>query len=651
MSEKLGVFICKCGENIAANTDTAALAKEFEADDRVFMAREHALLCSEDGKKDLEREIRDNGLTRMVVAACSPRQHEHTFRGVCRAAGMNPFLMTMANIREMCAWVADAPAGATGKARAMIRGAVERVLRQEAIEQPTMDVNADALVVGAGVAGLSAALLLAQKGRQVTLVEKSPCVGGMTVRYEDVFPNMDCAPCMLEPIMDDVLHHERIKVLTCAEVADVKGFLGNFIVTVNARARRIEPDLCFGCAECYAPCPVSVPNEFNQCMDQRKAVYQPFPGSLPNVPLIDTEACVRFTENKDCTACRDACAFGAVNYDQEDRIIECKAGAVVLAAGMTVGDQDKLADLGLGKIDGVYSSLELERLISSTGPTEGDIKLRNGKAPQSVAFIHCAGSRIKQGLNYCSGVCCMEALKLDHLLAHKLGKIQSTHYYRDLNLSGKKAQEFCDEIVESGAALVRVADPNALRVSADGDAVAVTRTDAHGKDITEKFDMVVLAAGVAPGPDTSDLSRLFQVDCDAKGFLREAHNRIDPVATNYEGVYIAGCASGPMDIQGAVAAGKAAAGEILSSILPGEKMELEAAAAVIDEDLCTGCLICNTLCPYKAILFDAEAGVSRVNQALCRGCGTCVAACPAGAIDNKNFSKDQILAEIAGVMS
>lgn len=650
MSEKVGIFVCRCGTNISESVDTDALEAHFAKQGTEVAAIQHALLCSAEGVAFVKDSIKEKGLSRVVIGACSPRQHEHTFRAACRDAGINPFLMQMANIREMCAWVTEGRDAATAKALAMLNGALERVRRHEPLETPEIAANPDTLVVGAGIAGMSAALLLAQKGRKVTLIEKSPVVGGLVVRYEDVFPNLDCAPCMLEPIMDEVLHHENITTMTCSEVVDVKGFIGNFIVTVRKRARYVDTDKCFSCAECFAPCPVSVPNEYNQKLDQRKAIYWPFAGALPNVPSIDAAACVRFAEGKECTACADACAFGAVDYAQQDEEIEIKTGAVVLAAGGAVYDPSALANFGYGSVPGVLTTLDLERVISSTGPTEGKLEIE-GRPPKSIAFIHCAGSRSQDTNNYCSGICCMEALKLAHLAKHKSEGVETTHFYRDLCLPGKQAQAFHDKAAADGGKFIRIKSSNDIRLSAKNGAVDVVYKDAHGKDVGAVFDAVVLATAMVPGADTRALSAMFQADTDALGFFKESHNRISPVATNYEGVMAAGCAGGPMDIGGAAGAGKAAAGEILSAIVPGQKLELVAITAIIDDQKCTGCRICSSLCPYKAILFDEQNNVSRINEALCQGCGTCVAACPSAAIHNKHFSREQILAEIAGVLA
>ncbi|MFH1540074.1 MAG: CoB--CoM heterodisulfide reductase iron-sulfur subunit A family protein [bacterium] len=645
MEDKIGVYVCRCGTNIAEKIDVDAVVKHFEGIGGSVVVGEHNLICSEEGKAFLEEEIKKKKLKRLVLGACSPRQHEHTFRAVCEKSGINPFLMQMANIRELSAWSTDDPGAATEKAKAMINAALQRAKLQEPLEKREIEVSPDALVVGAGVAGMSAALLLAQKGRKVTLVEKNPCIGGMAVRYEDVFPNLDCAPCMLEPVMDDILHHDNIELLTNSEVEEVTGFLGNFTVKIKKKARYVVADACFGCDACYEPCPVSVPNEFNEGLNERKAIYTPFPGALPNVPVIDTANCVRF-KGEECTKCAESCGFGAINYDDKDEVIERAVGGVVLATGFNLLDCSGLDQYGYSKYDNVVTSLELERIISTTGPTEGKVEV-GGKTPKKAAIIHCVGGRSESTRNYCSSTCCQNSLKLSHLLKKNVEGIEVQHIYSDWCLPGKEAQRFFDKVSGEGAKFARVDSTENLKVAGKKGALTIT----SGKNKHGPFDLVVLAPAIVPGADTAKLAGMFSVDLDRDGFYTEAHNRINPAATNTEGVFVCGCAQGPKDIQGSVVQGQASAGGILSALVPGQKLELEAATAEIDEELCSGCQVCNSLCPYKAISHDEEKKVSWINEVLCKGCGTCGAACPSGAIKSKHFTKQQIEAEIAGVLA
>lgn len=650
-ADKTGVYICKCSTNIAEKVDVDALVKEFGEMDGVAVAKSHALLCSDDGKRFLEEEIRNEGLTRLVVAACSPREHERTFRGVCERAGMNPFLMQMVNIREQCAWMTDDPAQATAKARSMTRAALARVALQEPLDAPALDANTDALVIGAGVAGMIAAQQLAKSGRKVFLVEKTPWIGGMVVRYEDVFPNLECAPCMLEPIMDEVLHDENIEVLTNSEVADVRGFLGNFDITIKKKARHVVPDACFGCAVCYEACPVSAPNEYDEGLGRRHAIYVPFAGALPNVPAIDENLCLRF-KGEDCNLCAESCGFGAVTFDDADETVERTAGAVIIATGAGTYDVSTAAALGYGRLPGVITTLELERIISSTGPTEGKVLMAKDQPPQRVAFVHCAGSRGEHACNYCSEICCLTALKLGHLLKKKCPDAQTAHFYADWCLPGKRGQALYDKIAAEGAEFFHISGPGMVKVApANGGSLEVSALAAGGDMVKEVFDMVVLSTAIVPGADTAPLSQMFQVDLDDHGFFKEEHGSVKAVSTNMEGVFVAGSAGGPGDIRAATTSGKAAAGEILAALVPGRKLELEAATALIDDSLCTGCRICNSMCPYKAISFDDEKNVSKVNEVLCRGCGTCVSACPGRAASGRHFTSEQICAEIAGGLS
>jgi len=650
MSDRIGVFVCSCGPNISETVDIERLCAETGHLDGVAAVKTHNLLCSEEGKQFVSAEIAANNLDRVVVAACSPRQHEPTFQKACAAAGLNPFMMQMANIRELCSWVTEDRELATEKARRLVRAAVSRVKFHRPLQAPNVECSPDAVVIGAGAAGIEAALLLAQKGRKVTLVEKSPCIGGMVTRYEDVFPGMECATCMLEPKMDEIMHSENIELLTCSEVEEVFGFFGNFKVRIRKKARYVDVANCFGCSACLDVCPVKVPNEYNERLDMRGAIYIPYVGALPNAPAIDRDNCVRFSGG-DCGACAESCGFGAIVYDQEDEIVEREAGSIIIATGFGLFDCANLPALGHGSIDNVLTSLEIERIISSTGPTGGNVVLRDGTPPRKVTFVQCVGGRDKSTNNYCSGICCMNTMKLSHLLKKKkLQNVEVSILYSDLCVPGGQGQEMYDNAVQEGAKFMRVGDMKSITVAKENGSLIVNYKDPAGNAQTESADMVILSPALIPGPDTAALAKLFSVDTDKRGFFAEIHGQMAPVSSRLNGVFIAGCALGPADIRTSVLQGKAAAGEVLSALIPGEKLEVEAITTCINEELCSGCRVCNTMCPFKAISYDEEKGVSVVNEVLCRGCGTCAAACPSGAALSKHFDKIQIYAEIAGVL-
>jgi len=644
----IGVFVCECGPNIAEMVDVDHLTEWSRSLPGVTHAIRVPLLCSEEGKQLMAGKIRELGLERVVVAACSPREHEHTFRAICVAGGINPFLMQIANIREQCAWVSADRAGATRKAQSLVRAAVQRIAQHDPLETPQMDVEGTVLVVGAGVAGIEAALTAAQKGRKVYVVEKSPSVGGQANRYEEVFPAMECGSCMLEPKLDHLLHKANIEVLTNAEVVDVVGFFGNYTVKVHRKARYIDAASCYGCDGCIQACPVTgIKDEFTEGMGTRRAIHFTYPGALPNVPVIEPKDCLRF-KGQECSACADACPFGAVAFDQKDEVLELKVGGVILAPGFSMFDPGKIPNLGYGRYPDVYTSMEFEMLLASGGPTGGKLVTRDGRTPRSVAFVHCVGSRNANHASYCSGTCCQYTMKFAHLAHKKVPDATIIDIHSNLSMPGKGYLKLFHEVEREGVRFVRTSDTNAVNVSfADGGYVLQLPGPSPQ---TVQADMVVLSAAMMPAGDTTRLAELFGVSVDSFGFFKEEHGRLAAVSTNIDGVQIAGAARNPADIQASVIQGGAAAGKLLHKLVPGEKVELETMVAWADADLCGGCKMCVSMCPYKAIAYDAERKISVVTEALCRGCGTCVSACPGGAMKSRHFATNQLFAEIEGLM-
>jgi len=647
--ERVGVFICECGPNIKDAIDIQELVGFASRLDNVVMTLPFRIFGSEEGKELIKQKIRENKLTRVVIAACSPKEHEHTFKQVLEEAGLNGHLLQIANIREQCAWVIRDKTLATEKAKVMLKGAVRRVIHHEPLEKKEIECVPDVLVVGAGVAGIGAALTLAQKNRKVYLIERLPSIGGKVARYEDLFPNLECASCVLEPELDEVFHKENIQILTCCEVEEVLGFFGNFTVKIREKARFVDVDACIGCGACFDACPVKVVNEFNEGLDERKAIYIPYPGALPNVAVIDRGGCVRFNGGE-CNACQLSCPFGAIHYDAVEKIHELKVGAVVLATGFDLFDPKRAPQYGYGKFDNIYTSLEFERITNSDGPTGGKIQLKDGRAPQSVAIIHCVGSRSERHNEYCSGICCMYSLKFAHLLKDKLPEVKISQFYSDLCLPAKDNQRFLSDLFKKGIELVRLKAAESIEITKKEEKLLVTYKGIFGKEEKAAFDMVILSPAVEPTQDATKIARLFDISQDEYGFFAEEHNKLAPVSTSTEGIFIAGCAQGPRDIQSSVAQGQAAAGRILSRLIPGERVELAVTTAKVDEELCGGCRLCMGLCPFKAITFDEEGRHLRINEVLCRGCGVCGATCPSGAIRSKHFTEKQIFEEIRGLL-
>lgn len=646
MVERIGVFICDCGTNIAEVINTRELADFASRQDDVTDVIINKLWCSEEGRKEMRKAIKERGITRVVVAACSPKQHEKTFRKVLSTAEMNPFLLAMANIREQVAWVTKDKKLATRKALAQLSAAIKRVRLQTPLEESFVECKGDFVVIGAGVAGMKAALTLAQqKNRTVYLVEREPWIGGKVAAYEAIFPKLECGPCVIEPEMDGVLHNERIRLLTGSEVNDVKGFFGNFNVQINKKARYVDMEKCTGCGACCGVCPVKVKNKFNGDLTERGAIYTAFPGVLPNVPVIDSANCLRF-KGESCDKCQKACPAGAIDYAQKDEELDVSAGGIIVATGFDLLDLAPLKNFALG-LPNVLDSYQFERLISATGPNDGKLRSPDGRAPKSIAFVHCAGSRDRNYKDYCSQLCCASTLKLAHLARQKAGpELKIYEIFSDWCLPGKGYQELFDTASGEGVEFIRVANPNTIEVSPGGE-----------NDLTVKYgeasitaDMVVYSPALIPAGGSKKLAALLGIGEDKHGFFAAEDDRISPAGTTSRGIYVAGCAAGPKDVPQTVMQAQAASGMALAAIVPGEKMELEAATAHVNEKLCGACRICLPLCPYQAIRFDETKKSAVVNEFLCPGCGVCASACPAGAIEHKHYTQEQILSEIEGVL-
>jgi heterodisulfide reductase subunit A len=656
MTEKIGVYVCHCGSNIAGTVDVAEVAK-WAADQLkhrgVVIARDYKFMCSSLGQELIENDIKELGLTRVVVAACSPHLHEKTFRNACRNAGLNPYLCELVSIREQVSWVHSDKAAATEKAKAIISGGVERIIWHEPLIPLKVPIHPDTLVVGGGIAGIQAALEIADAGYHVYMVEREPSIGGHMAQFDKTFPTLDCSACILTPKMVDVGNHPNITLLTWAEVTHVDGYVGNFQATIRQKPRYIDTALCTGCGICQEKCPKKVVDEvFEAGLGYRKAVYTPFPQAVPKYPVIDHENCTFFLKGT-CKACEKFCPTNAIDFNQQETILQIDVGQIILATGYDLFDARRIPQYGYGRLANVFSSLEFERLTNAAGPTGGKVFLRDGVTiPKTIGIVHCVGSRDKNYNNYCSSICCMQSLKFAHLAHEKTGA-EVYNFYIDIRTPAKAYDEFYQRIMEEGTHFVRgrVAEITdaARNPGEEGKLIIQAEDTLIGKQRRIPVDMVVLSAGLEPRHDAKAVARLFGLSCSADGWFIERHPKLDPVATMTEGVYIAGVVQGPKDIPASVVQGAAAAARALGKIQQKE-VAMEPIRATINEDKCSGCRICNNLCPFNAILFHEDKMVSEVNPALCQGCGTCVAACPAGAISGTGFSDQQILAQLEGLL-
>jgi heterodisulfide reductase subunit A len=653
---RIGVYVCHCGLNIAGKVDVAAVVEYAATLPRVTVARDYKFMCSDPGQELIERDLRDGLVDRVVVASCSPLMHEGTFRRATARGGTSPFLFQMASIREHVSWVTADDRDATEKAKALVSGAVRRVALHEYLEPREAPVHPDVMVVGGGIAGIHAALTLADAGKHVYLVERETTIGGHMAKFDKTFPTLDCASCILTPKMSSVRSHPNITLWTYSDVVSVEGFTGNFTARVRHRPRYVREDLCTGCLECIDACihkQAKYPSEFDEGLGKRKPIYIPFPQATPPVVVVDPEACIWFKTGKCPRTCIDACERDAFDFEQTETFDEVRVGAIILATGYKTFDAGRMPEYGYGRYPNVYTSLEVERLLNAAGPTSGRVVLRGGSVPKTVGIIHCVGSRDAKHNLYCSKVCCMYSLKLAHMLKERTGA-EVYNFYIDMRTPGKGYEEFYDKILKEGVHMVRgrvagVTD-EAMSPEEEGRLVIRAEDTLIGSVRRIPADMVVLAVGVEPQPDAQDVRRLFNISCGGEGFFTERHPKLAPVSTFTDGVFLAGACQGPKDIPETVAQAGAAAAEVLALVDRGS-VALEANTAFIDEAACSGCKTCVGLCPFGAISFDEGSRKAAVNEVVCKGCGICVAACPSGAVQQHLFTDAQILAEIEGVLT
>ncbi len=654
---RVGFYVCHCGTNIAGTVDVKALADYAGRLSRVAVSRDYKYMCSDPGQALIEQDIADHRLNRVVVASCSPLLHEATFRRALGRAGLNPFMLQMVNIREHVSWVTLDKKAATEKAEDLVRAAVQRVALHKPLQKRRVDINPSVLVVGGGIAGIHAALTLADAGKQVYLVEREPTIGGHMAMFDKTFPTLDCAACILTPKMTAVGSHPNIKLWTYSEVVKVDGYVGNYKAQVKHKPRYVIDDLCIGCQECITACVYKegkTPDEFNLGLSKRKPVYLPFPQAVPQKVVIDRETCIEFKSGKCKKTCIEACGDRlAIDFKQKETFDEIEIGAIILATGFKTFAPERNPNCGYGRYQNVYTSLEVERLINASGPTAGEVILRDGKKPASVGIIHCVGSRDANTNRWCSKVCCMYSLKLAHLIKEHTGA-EVFNFYIDMRTPGKGYEEFYDRLLDEGVHFVRgrVADVSdwAVHPSEEGKLVIRAEDTLAGFVRRIPVDMVVLSVGLEPQPDAQDVRRLFNISCASEGWFLERHPKLAPVSTFTEGIYIAGACQGPKDIPDSVAQAGAAAAEALA-LIDAKSVELEPYTASILEEECSGCKSCIPLCPYQAITFLDEKKKAYINEVLCKGCGTCVAGCPSGSIKQNFFEDEEIFEEIEGVLS
>ncbi|MDR2544358.1 MAG: CoB--CoM heterodisulfide reductase iron-sulfur subunit A family protein [Methanobrevibacter sp.] len=641
---RIGVYVCHCGVNIGGVVDVPAVADYAKTLPNVVIAKNYKYYCSDPGQQAIQEDIKEYNLNRIVVAACSPRLHEATFRRCVREAGLNQFLFEFANLREQDSWVhMGEPEEATNKAKDLTRMAIAKARLLEPLEASKVSVNNKAMVIGGGVAGIQTALDLADMGFKTYMIEKNPTIGGRMGQLDKTFPTLDCSMCILAPKMVDVGKHENIELLTYSEVREVHGYIGNFQVKVEKKPRYIDDESCVGCGSCVEVCPIEMPNYFDEGIGMVKAAYIPFPQAVPLCATIDKDYCI------ECKLCDQVCERGAVKHDQESEFLDIDVGTIIVATGYDPYDPTEKYEYGYGQYSNVITAMEIERMINASGPTEGHVvKPSDHKTPKRVAFIHCVGSRDEQiGKPYCSRVCCMYSMKNAQLIIDHEADTDVTLYYMDIRAFGKGFEEFYKNSQEKYGIKFLRGRPAEIIENPDLTLTVRSEDTLLGKVTEYEYDLVVLSVGLVPPEGSETLRQTIGLSKSADGFLMEAHPKLRPVDTLTDGVYLAGVSQGPKDIPDAVAQGSGAASRAAIPMVKGE-VEIEPIIATTDENICGACEVCVDLCPYTAITIENEQ--AKVNVALCKGCGTCVGACPSGAMDQNHFKTSQIMAQIEAAL-
>lgn len=658
--QRIGVFVCWCGSNIAATVDVAKVAEALKSEPGVVFATDYQYMCSASGQEIVQNAIKEHNLTGVVICSCSPRMHETTFRRTVEAAGLNPYMLEIANIREQCSWIHKDMAEGTDKAIILGKAAIAKVHLNAPLTSQESPVVKRALVIGGGIAGIQTALDIADAGFEVDIVEKEPTIGGKMAQLDKTFPTLDCAACILTPKMVDAGSNQKLKIFSYCEVEKVDGFVGNFQVTIKQKPRYVDAAKCTGCGECTTKCPSKKnPNEFNMGFDNRPAIYIPFAQAVPKLATIDPDDCIYMKTGK-CGLCSKVCTAGAINYDQKEEFITREYGAIVVATGYNQIKPTEFEEYGYNNCKDVVTSLEFERLMNAAGPTKGHLlRPSDGKPPKKIVFIQCVGSRGQscRDKSYCSKICCMYTAKHAMLVKDHYPDVDVTVFYIDVRTPGKNFDEFYRRAVEEfGVDYIKgmvgkVENVNGVLKIQASDLLA-------NEQIHMDADMVVLAAAIEPDKSARPLATMLTASMDTNDFFTEAHAKLRPVESPTAGVFLSGACQGPKDIPETVSQASAAAAKVIG-LLAKDHLMCNPCVSHSNELLCNGCSTCANVCPYGAIEYVTKEindhgiretrRVAVVNEAVCQGCGACTVTCPSGAMDLKGFANRQIMAEVDAI--
>ena len=659
--QRIGVFVCWCGSNIAATVDVKQVAEAVKTEPGVVFSADYQYMCSETGQSLIRESILEHNLTGIVVCSCSPRMHEATFRRAASLAGVNPYMVEIANIREQCSWIHKDILTGTQKAIILAKAAIAKVNLNAPLTPGTSPVVKRALVIGGGIAGIQTALDVADAGYEVDIVEKQPTIGGRMAQIDKTFPTLDCSACILTPKMVEVAQNEKIELFTYSEVESVSGFVGNFTVKIRKKARSVKADLCSGCGVCTQKCPSRKgKNEFNMGLDNRGAIYIPFAQAVPNVPVIDRTQCIKFKTGK-CGLCQMNCTAKAIDFSQQDEFEERKYGAIIVATGFSPISPSKFGEYGYDLYPDVITSLELERIMNAAGPTKGHLERpSNHEQPKKIVFVQCVGSRDTsgRGKEYCSKICCMYTAKHAMLLREKYPDTEVYVFYIDVRTPGKNFDEFYRRAVEQYNVHYIKGMVGKVTSNDNGNLTVQASDLIENKQLKIDADLVVLATAIEPDKSARPLATMLTASMDTNDFFTEAHPKLRPVESPTAGVYLSGVCQGPKDIPETVSQAGAAAAKVIG-LLAKDSLTCNPCVADSDELICSGCRQCEKVCPYGAISYEERLvndgtgkqmrWIAVVNPAVCQGCGACTVTCPNGAMDLKGFSSREIMAEVDAI--
>ena len=642
-SPRIGIFVCECGGNIGDVVDVKAVVDTVKNWPDVATAKYHKYLCSKPAQEMILDAVKKENLDRVVVASCTPRMHLGTFQAVLERSGLNPVMLEFVNIRDQDAWVHGPHSSleATKKAVSLIKGGYERSRELEPLQTISEKGSREILIVGGGIAGITAALELGYLGYKVHLVERKPSIGGNMAKLTKVFPTLDCAQCILTPRMAEVGRNPNVTLYTYGEVQEVSGRPGNYDVKVFMKPRGVDVQKCRNCGVCAKVCPVSVSDEFNEGLSQRKAAYIEFPQAVPSAYVIDFKSCTK------CEKCEKLCPAKAITLADQGSTVDLHVGGIIMATGYQLYDAKKLETFGYSTYKDVITMMDLERFVSATGPTSGYVKRADGTDVKKMAIALCAGSRDKNYIPYCSRICCMYALKQAFVLKKMLG-IDVAIYYTDIRATGKGYEDLYWRDQEAGVTFIRGKIAEVYKDNKTGKLVAVAEDTISGEPTEDQYDMIALATPMVSPEGLKELADKMKVSIGEDGFITEKHPKLDPVDSLTTGIFACGCALSPKDVRDTVSDGLGASAKA-ALFLKSDYVTTSPEKAYVIADLCNGCNACVPICPTKAITM--QDGKAKIDPFQCTGCGACIPVCPQEAIDFKNATTKQVIASIRGVLA